>query len=107
MTLGREGALILCQNRFIYSPGFVVEAVDTTGAGDVFHGAFIYGLLAGWRMDRILEFSNAMAALNCTSLGARGGIATRAEAERLAAKGHRHINKDYAGRAKRSAKVKP
>jgi sugar/nucleoside kinase (ribokinase family) len=107
MTLGREGALILCQNRFIYSPGFVVEAVDTTGAGDVFHGAFIYGLLAGWRMDRILEFSNAMAALNCTSLGARGGIGTRAEAERLAAKGHRHINKDYAGRAKRSTKAKP
>ena len=106
MTLGREGALVLWQDRFIYSPGFVVEAVDTTGAGDVFHGAFIYGLLAGWEMDRILEFSNAMAALNCTSLGARGGIRSRPEAEKLAARGHRHINKDYVKRASKSVRVK-
>jgi sulfofructose kinase len=106
MTLGREGALMLWQGRFIYSPGFVVEAVDTTGAGDVFHGAFIYGLLAGWGMARILEFSNAMAALNCTWLGARGGIRTRVEAERLSATRHRHINKDYMKRANKSLKVK-
>ena len=106
MTLGREGALILWQHQFIYSPGFVVEAVDTTGAGDVFHGAFIYSLLAKWGMERTLEFSNAMAALNCTSLGARGGIRTRAEAEKLATKGHRHVNKDYLQRASKSVKVK-
>jgi sugar/nucleoside kinase (ribokinase family) len=106
MTLGREGALILWQDRFIYSPGFVVEAVDTTGAGDVFHGAFIYGLLARWGMERIFEFSNAMAALNCSSLGARGGIRTRAEAERLVTKGHRHVNKDYMQRASKSVKAK-
>ncbi len=106
MTLGREGALILWQDRFIYSPGFVVEAVDTTGAGDVFHGAFIYGLLAKWGMERILEFSNAMAALNCNSLGARGGIRTRAEAERLATRGHRHVNKDYSKWANKSIKTK-
>jgi len=95
MTLGRDGALIFTRGRFIYSPGFVVEAVDTTGAGDVFHGAFVYGLLAGWRMDHILEFSNAMAALNCTALGARGGIRTREEAEKLMSKGDRHTNPAY------------
>jgi sulfofructose kinase len=106
MTLGREGALILWEGRFIYSPGFVVEAVDTTGAGDVFHGAFIYGMLARWGVERILDFSNAMAALNCTSLGARGGIRTQAEAERLAATGHHHVNKDYMQRASKSAKIK-
>ncbi|HLY62387.1 MAG TPA: PfkB family carbohydrate kinase [Terriglobia bacterium] len=93
MTLGREGALIFWRERFHYSPGFVMETVDTTGAGDVFHGAFVYGLVAGWEMDRILDFSNAMAGLNCTALGARGGIATRAQAEKLVKRGQRHVNK--------------
>jgi sugar/nucleoside kinase (ribokinase family) len=97
MTLGREGALVYQQGRFYYSPGFVVETVDTTGAGDVFHGAFIYGLLADWGMARVLDFSNAMAALNCTALGARGGIKSQAEAEHLMATGARHVNPAYRG----------
>jgi sugar/nucleoside kinase (ribokinase family) len=95
LTLGRDGALIYEAGRFHYSPGFVVEAVDTTGAGDVFHGAFIYGVLAGWNMARTLDFSNALAGLNCTALGARGGIKSLTEAERLIATGARHINPDY------------
>ncbi|MGH9328112.1 MAG: carbohydrate kinase family protein [Terriglobia bacterium] len=95
MTLGREGALVYFKNRFIYSPGFVVETVDTTGAGDVFHGAFIHGLLSGWPMERILDFSNAMGALNCTALGARGGISSEREALSLMETGSRHINKVY------------
>ncbi len=108
MTLGRDGALVYSQRRYCYSPGFVIETVDTTGAGDVFHGAFIYGLLAGWDLQRNLDFSNAMAALNCTKLGARGGIATRAAAEKLIATGRRHVNPAYAtqgaGRARSSRK---
>ena len=95
MTLGREGALILMNGNFVYSPGFVVETVDTTGAGDVFHGAFIYGLIAGWDIEHILNFSNAMAGLNCTAFGARGGIHTRAEAENLMRTGKRHVNPGY------------
>jgi sulfofructose kinase len=95
MTLGRDGALVYSKGQFIYSPGFVVETVDTTGAGDVFHGAFIFGLLQGWPLDRVLDFSNAMAALNCMSLGARGGIRTEAEAMELMAKGARHVNRHY------------
>jgi sulfofructose kinase len=95
MTLGREGALLFRQGRFHYSPGFVVETVDTTGAGDVFHGAFIYGLLQGWDMDSVLDFSNAMAGLNCTAIGARGGIKTQREARELMADGSRHVNPGY------------
>ncbi|MGA3325306.1 MAG: PfkB family carbohydrate kinase [Terriglobia bacterium] len=95
MTLGRDGALVYQAGRFFYSPGFVVETVDTTGAGDVFHGAFDYALLAGWDMTRALDFSNAMAALNCTALGARGGIKSIAEAEHLMATGTRHVNSAY------------
>ncbi|MGH9353570.1 MAG: carbohydrate kinase family protein, partial [Terriglobia bacterium] len=61
MTLGKDGALLYSEGQFVYSPGFVVETVDTTGAGDVFHGALIHGLLTGWPLPRILDFSNAMA----------------------------------------------
>ena len=83
MTLGAHGALALDESGFAYSPGFVVDCADTTGAGDVFHGAFCYAVLAGMPLREILEFSNAMAALNCTRLGARGGIATLPEARAL------------------------
>ncbi len=89
VTLGLDGALVFARGRFHYSPGFVVQAVDTTGAGDVFHGALIYGILEQWPLARSLDFANAMAALNCTALGARGGIATRPEAEKLIATGTR------------------
>src|SRR5579872_194612 len=80
MTLGAHGSLALEDGKFVYSPAFVVNCVDTTGAGDVFHGAFCYAVLEGMPMREALDFSNAMAALNCTALGARGGIGGRAEA---------------------------
>ena len=74
MTLGAHGALALLDGEFLYSPAFVVNCIDTTGAGDVFHGAFCYAVLQGMPMGEALDFSNAMAALNCTAIGARGGI---------------------------------
>ena len=81
MTLGAHGALgySALDNRFIYSPAFAVNCVDTTGAGDVFHGAFCYAVLQQMTIADALEFSNAMAALNCTAFGARGHIATIGE----------------------------
>jgi sugar/nucleoside kinase (ribokinase family) len=48
--------------------------VDTTGAGDIFHAGFIYGLLQGWPLERQLDFGCAAAAMNCMAVGARGGI---------------------------------
>jgi sulfofructose kinase len=100
VTLGRDGALVLTAGRFLYSPGFCIDAVDTTGAGDIFHGAFIYGLVREWKLEDILDFSNAMAALNSTALGARGGIASERAARRLMARGSRNVNRDYAHRAR-------
>jgi sulfofructose kinase len=73
-TLGKNGAVALTEEGFTRSRGFKVECLDSTGAGDVFHGAFIYGLARGWDLAAILDFSNAAAALNCTAIGARGGI---------------------------------
>ena len=107
MTLGAHGALALEDGRFVYSPAFVVNCVDTTGAGDVFHGAFCYAVLQQMPMAEALGFSNAMAALNCTAVGARGavgadGIATLDEARNLLARGERRTQTDIARRANRT-----
>jgi sugar/nucleoside kinase (ribokinase family) len=80
-TLGQEGAIALANGEFIYAKGFEVNAVDTTGAGDVFHGGFIYGLLQNWEVEEILRFSNAVAALKCRDLGGRKGIPTLEEVQ--------------------------
>jgi sulfofructose kinase len=96
MTLGANGALALQNSRYFYSPGYIVDCVDTTGAGDVFHGAFCYAVLAGMPLDDTLEFSNAMAALNCTRLGARGGIASEQEARALMKQAARRSHPDLA-----------
>jgi len=98
MTLGAHGALALYEGKFHYSPAFVVNCVDTTGAGDVFHGGFCYGVLAGWDIDRILDFSNAMGALNCTAIGARGGIATLEKAAKLMDRADRRIMQEVQSR---------
>ena len=89
-TLGHEGVLAYDGARFHYAPAFHVETVDTTGAGDIFHAGFIYGLLQGWPLPRQLEFACAAAALNCTATGARGHIAPLAEIESLIANGRRY-----------------
>ncbi len=86
-TLGADGVLAREKGKFLYRPGYQVKSRDTTGAGDVFHGAFLFGLLAGWPTERTLDFSNAMAALSCEGLGARGGIPSMADAEAWMAQG--------------------
>jgi len=99
MTLGAHGSLAREAGRFYYSPAFVVNCVDTTGAGDVFHGAFCYAVLEGMAMPDALEFSNAMAALNCTALGARGGIRGLAEIRSLMTRAERRSHPEFARRA--------
>ena len=89
-TLGPEGALAYDGAQFHYTPAFRVDTIDTTGAGDIFHAGFIYGLLQEWPLPRQLEFACAAAALNCTGIGARGHIASIAEIERLIASGKRY-----------------
>jgi sulfofructose kinase len=89
-TLGHDGVLAYDGAHFHYAPAFRVNTVDTTGAGDIFHAGFIYGLLQGWPLQRQLEFACAAAALNCTAIGARGHIAPVAEIETLIATGVRH-----------------
>ncbi len=95
MTLGAHGALARVDGRFVYSPAFVVNCLDTTGAGDVFHGAFCYSVVKGFEIGEALEFANAMAALNCTAMGARGGISPESEARALIARGERRAKSEF------------
>ncbi len=82
-TFGQEGAIALINGKFHTVKGLNVNVVDTTGAGDVFHGGFIYGLLQNWEVEKILKFANVAAALKCRDLGGRKGIPSLEEVERL------------------------
>jgi sulfofructose kinase len=82
-TLGDDGAMAWVNGEFLHIEGFKVNVVDTTGAGDVFHGAFIYGLLQNWEVEEILRFSNGAAALKCKDLGGRRGIPTLEDVQKL------------------------
>lgn len=81
VTLGEAGSLTLAGGRSFHTPAFPVDVVDTTGAGDVYHGAFIFGLLQKWGLKMIAGFASAVAALSCTRLGGRQGIPTLDEAK--------------------------
>ena len=81
VTAGESGAFCRTPENTFYQPAFPVEVVDTTGAGDVFHGAFMAGLLEHWPLPKILEFAAAIAAMKCRGLGGRAMIPNRREAE--------------------------
>ena len=74
VTLGERGSAALDGNEFHREPAVQVEAVDTTGAGDIFRAGMIYGLLQNWPIRRILQFANAAAAVSCTRPGAMASV---------------------------------
>lgn len=85
VTLGEAGSLAVCGGREIRTAAFPVTCVDSTGAGDAFHGGFVAGWLEdpGAPVAHLMAYANAVAALNCRGLGARGGLPTRAEVQML------------------------
>jgi len=80
VTAGEHGCF--CTDGMVeeHVPAFKVDVVDTTGAGDVFHGAFVYAQLQGWDLRRAAQFASAVAAIKCTKLGGRAGIPTLPQA---------------------------
>jgi len=83
ITSGADGCVGANSEGEVFRQGiFSVDVVDTTGAGDVFHGAFIYGLHKNWELREILKFSSAAAALKCKGLGGRA-IPELSEVENL------------------------
>ncbi len=81
MTKGTDGATIYCEGQFISSPAYEVPGGcrDTTGAGDAFHGGFLFGLLGGEDIETSLMLANAVAALKCRELGARTALPSKRE----------------------------
>jgi sulfofructose kinase len=94
-TLGHDGVLACDGRQLLHAPAYHVPVVDTTGAGDIFHAGFIYGLLQDWPLKRQLDFACAAAALNCMAVGARGGIQPLAAVEEEMATGSRYSAAEY------------
>lgn len=72
-TEGEQGSNTATATEQFHTPAFKVNVVDTTGAGDVFHGAYLFGLVQGWNLARIARFASATAAIKCMHLGGRAG----------------------------------
>lgn len=75
VTCGKRGGVLYCGgDMFVHYPAFAVDAVDSNGAGDVFHGAFAYALTRNMKYEDACIFSSAVSALKCTKIGAREGV---------------------------------
>lgn len=81
VTLGDKGSVTTSGSVRFHTPAFSIQAVDTTGAGDVFHGGYIYGILKGWDLRDVVRFASACASLKCRRLGGREGIPFLEEVE--------------------------
>jgi sugar/nucleoside kinase (ribokinase family) len=74
VTIESEGCLYELDDELRIMPGIKVKTIDSTGAGDIFHGAFTYGVALGWDLETILRFSNVTAGLSVTKIGSRNSI---------------------------------
>ena len=81
VTRGARGVVATSDEGSMDIPAFDVEVVDTTGAGDTFHGAFCFGLTQGYGFEDNLVFSSAVAAMKCRKIGGRAGIPGLAEVQ--------------------------
>lgn len=79
VTRGAQGSITWCSEGVFEVPAFPIEAVDTTGAGDVFHGGYLYGVLQKWPLSDTIRFASACAAIKCMKFGGRAGIPTLKE----------------------------
>ena len=86
-TFGAGGCVGLCGDDYFEVPAFKVKAVDSTGAGDVFHGAYIYAWLQGWDAKTCCRFCSGVSAIKCTRPGGRSGIPTLPVLEKFLATG--------------------
>ena len=76
ITQGKKGGIIYDGKTIKSYPVFLVDAVDSNGSGDVFHGAFAFAVTNGMNYKKACVFSSAVSALNCTKVGAREGVPT-------------------------------
>lgn len=81
VTMGEKGSICVTPEYYFHQPAFKIKAVDTTGCGDVFHGAFIFGLLQEWDLNKTVRFASATAALKCLEVGGRKAIPCLSDVE--------------------------
>ena len=79
LTFGDKGCLVKTREEEFFQPALKVKVVDTTGAGDVFRGAFAYGIFRKWPLRKTARFASVVASLKCTKVGGRTGIPTLKE----------------------------
>ncbi|ARD48896.1 ribokinase [Sporosarcina sp. P37] len=79
ITLGKDGARYFDGERHVIVEGFPTKAVDTTGAGDTFNGAFAHAIVAGMELEKAVRFANAAASLSVEKFGAQGGMPSAEE----------------------------
>jgi sugar/nucleoside kinase (ribokinase family) len=91
ITAGEKGSFIFNGTRVQIAPSYQVKVIDTLGAGDVYRGAFAYGLLQKWSLLRTIRFANSVSALQCTKFGNDCAIPSRREIEEF--KKHAHCNR--------------
>lgn len=80
-TLSESGCMVVTREAQFLVPGYAVKVVDTTGAGDAFHGAFLSGMSRGWDLARTAAFANAVGAMACRGLGGRASLPTLVEVD--------------------------
>ena len=81
VTLGERGSVLCWEGGTRHIPAFPVAVVDTTGAGDAYHGAFMAALLEDWEAPRMARFAAAVGSLNCRAMGGRAALPTRHEVD--------------------------
>lgn len=85
ITMGCKGSMVLENGKAVHCPAFAIQAVDTTGAGDVYHGAFAVRYSETRDVRASMRFASAVSALKCLKPGGRTGIPTRSEVEKFLA----------------------
>lgn len=83
VTLGERGAVVAWDGGAQSVPAFPVDVVDTTGAGDAYHGAFLYALLQDWDVPRMARFASAVGSMNCRAMGGRNALPTKDEVDQF------------------------
>ncbi|MEE4195607.1 MAG: carbohydrate kinase family protein [Anaerolineae bacterium] len=80
-TEGSDGSYTFTKQAYFHQPAMLVDAVDTTGAGDIFHGAYLYALQHRWNLQDSARFATAASALSCFQVGGRNSIPSLKEIE--------------------------
>jgi len=83
ITNGAEGAWLMTPQHWEHRPAFPIDAVDTTGAGDIFSAAVLHAVLQDWPVEQLLPFASAAAALKCLRPGNRDALPTAEQVERF------------------------